>query len=144
VAKTARTSDSFSILCRPESIGPPVTTMDGRSSRAAAMSIPGVILSQLVSSTMPSSWWACMMLSTMSAMSSREGSEKRMPLWPIEMPSQIPATWNFMATPPAAWMPFSMARSRRGRWIWPGIRSVLLDASPISGFPISSRLMPQP
>ena len=56
-------------------IGPAVTTMEGISSRQAAISIPGVILSQLVSSTRPSSMCACTIDSMMSAISSREGRE---------------------------------------------------------------------
>ena len=54
-------------------IGPAVSTTAGTSIRTAAMSIPGVILSQLVSSSTPSSECARTMDSTMSAMSSREG-----------------------------------------------------------------------
>ena len=58
----------------PESIPPPATNTQGRSSRAAAISIPGTILSQLPSSTSPSSRWAQAMISMLSAMLSREGS----------------------------------------------------------------------
>jgi len=49
--------------------------MEGMLIRAAAMSIPGVILSQSVSSTRPSRAWASAMDSTVSATSSREASE---------------------------------------------------------------------
>ena len=60
---------------RPASIGPPETKMAGMLSRMAAMSIPGVILSQLEMQTMASALWALHMYSTESAISSREGSE---------------------------------------------------------------------
>ncbi len=39
-------------------MGPAVTMMDGMSMRAAAMSMPGVILSQSVTITSPSRLWA--------------------------------------------------------------------------------------
>ena len=144
-SKVSRTTERRCILCMPASMGPPVTTTVGTSIRAEAMSMPGVILSQLVTITMPSSWWACMIDSTMSAISSRDGSENRMPPWPMATPSQMPATWNFRAMPPPAWMPFSTARSSRGRWICPGMMSVELDATPMSGFlPMSFGQSPQP
>ena len=57
----------------PGSMGPPVTTMAGMSSRAAAMSMPGMILSQPGMSTMASKWWACTTISMESAMRSRLG-----------------------------------------------------------------------
>ncbi len=60
---------------RPECIAPAVTTMVGMSSRAAAISMPGVILSQFVSSTSPSKAWAVATDSMTSAISSRDGSE---------------------------------------------------------------------
>ncbi len=43
---------------RPASMGPPVTTMEGKLSLADAISMPGVILSQFVIKTMPSNLWA--------------------------------------------------------------------------------------
>ena len=51
------------------------------------MSMPGSDLSQPASSTEPSRRSACMTVSTESAMMSRLTSEKCMPSWPIEMPS---------------------------------------------------------
>ena len=51
------------------------------------MSMPGRDLSQPASSTEPSRRSACMTVSTESAMMSRLTSEKCMPSWPIEMPS---------------------------------------------------------
>ena len=59
----------------PASIGPPETNIVGMFSRMAAMSIPGVILSQLLMHTKASALCALTMYSTLSAMISREGSE---------------------------------------------------------------------
>ena len=63
----------------PASIGPPDTKTVGMFSRSAAISIPGVILSQLETQTMASAQCALTMYSTESAMSSRLGSEYSMP-----------------------------------------------------------------
>ena len=59
----------------PASIGPPDTNTTGMFSRIAALSMPGVILSQLEMQTSASAWCALTMYSTESAMISREGSE---------------------------------------------------------------------
>ena len=59
----------------PASIGPPETKTVGMFSRSAAMSMPGVILSQLLMQTRASAQWALTMYSTASAMSSRLGRE---------------------------------------------------------------------
>ena len=49
--------------------------MVGRLTRTAAMSMPGMILSQLGMHTMPSKQWATDMVSTQSAITSRLASE---------------------------------------------------------------------
>ena len=59
----------------PASIGPPETKTVGMLSRMAALSIPGVILSQLEMHTSASAAWPLTMYSTASAITSREGSE---------------------------------------------------------------------
>ncbi len=59
----------------PASIGPPETNTTGMFRRSAAISMPGVILSQLLMQTMASAQWALTMYSTESAMISRLGSE---------------------------------------------------------------------
>ena len=56
-------------------MGPPETKMAGMFSRMAAMSIPGVILSQLEMQIMASALWALTIYSTLSAMMSRDGRE---------------------------------------------------------------------
>ncbi len=53
-----------------------------------AMSMPGIDLSQPARRTVPSRRSAITTVSTESAMTSRETSEKCMPSWPIEMPSE--------------------------------------------------------
>ena len=99
-SKTVMTSVLRPFL-RPVSIGPPLMTMAGMLRRSAAMSIPGVILSQLVTSTSPSKGWAVAITSTESAISSRLASEYFMPAWCMAMPSQTPMTPNSTAVPPA-------------------------------------------
>ena len=79
--------------------------------RMAAISIPGVILSQFEMHTMASAQWALTMYSTESAIRSREGSEYSMPPWPMAMPSSTAMVLNSLATPPAA----SISRAT----IWP-------------------------
>ena len=55
----------------PGSIGPPVTMIAGISSLAAAISMPGIILSHPASSTIASKWWASTTISIESAIRSR-------------------------------------------------------------------------
>ena len=57
----------------PDSIGPPDTKTAGMLRRSAAISMPGVILSQLEMQTIASAQCALTMYSTLSAISSREG-----------------------------------------------------------------------
>ena len=59
----------------PASIGPPETKTVGMFSRSAAISMPGVILSQFEMQTRASAQCAFTMYSTASAISSRLGSE---------------------------------------------------------------------
>ena len=66
-------------LVLPASIGPPETKITGILRRRDAISMPGVILSQLEMQTMASAQCALTMYSTESAISSREGSEYSMP-----------------------------------------------------------------
>ena len=75
----ASTRSSLMILSEslvlPASIGPPETKITGMFRRREAISIPGVILSQLEIQTIASAQWALTMYSTESAISSRDGSE---------------------------------------------------------------------
>jgi len=71
--RSTRTSVPAESFVFPASIGPPDTKMAGMFNRMAAISIPGVILSQLEMQTRASAQWALTMYSTESAMSSRLG-----------------------------------------------------------------------
>lgn len=62
-------------VARPASIGPPETKTVGMFRRIAAISMPGVILSQLEMQISASAQCASTMYSTESAIRSREGSE---------------------------------------------------------------------
>ena len=84
---TSRSLPSES-LATPGRIDPAYRKTEARSRRAAAISMPGSDLSQPASRTEPSSRSADITVSTLSAMTSRETSEKCMPSWPIEMPSE--------------------------------------------------------
>ena len=81
----------------PASIGPPDTKTAGMFSRIAAMSMPGVTLSQLLMQTIASALWAFTIYSTLSAINSREGREYSMPSWPIAMPSSTAMVSNSAA-----------------------------------------------
>ena len=56
-------------------MGPPETKIAGMFNLMAAISMPGVILSQLEMQTSASTRWALAMYSTLSAISSRDGRE---------------------------------------------------------------------
>ena len=86
----------------PASIGPPETNTVGMFSRIAAISIPGVILSQLEMQISASAQCALTMYSTESAISSRDGSEYSMPPWPMAMPSSTAIVLNSRGIAPAA------------------------------------------
>jgi hypothetical protein len=62
-------------VARPASMGPPETKTVGMFRRRAAMSMPGVILSQLEMQIRASAQCASTMYSTESAIRSREGRE---------------------------------------------------------------------
>ena len=71
IRSTARSAPPRRAL--PASIGPPETKIAGMFTRRAAISMPGVILSQLEMHTMASAQCAFTMYSTLSAITSREG-----------------------------------------------------------------------
>ena len=73
---------------RPGMMEPAYRNTEARSSRAAAINMPGSDLSQPASSTEPSIRSADITVSTESAMISRLTSEKCMPSCPMEMPSE--------------------------------------------------------
>ena len=79
--------------------------MAGTLSLAAAISIPGVTLSQFEIITKPSKRWACIIISTESEINSRLGSEYRIPSCPIAIPSHTAIVLNSKGVPPASRMP---------------------------------------
>src|ERR1700689_5502343 len=73
------TSASETASSAAATIGPPETNTAGMLRRNAAISMPGVILSQLEMQSSASAQWALTIYSTLSAMISRLGSEYSMP-----------------------------------------------------------------
>ena len=106
------------------------------------MSIPGSDLSHPARSTEPSRRSAIITVSTESAMTSRLTSEKCIPSWPIEMPSETEMVPNSRGKPPPACTPFLTALASRSRDRLQGVISFQLDATPIWGFSQSSSPMP--
>ncbi|CAH0309050.1 hypothetical protein SRABI128_04443 [Microbacterium sp. Bi128] len=106
--------------------------------------MPGSDLSQPARSTEPSIRSACMTVSTESAMTSRETSEKCMPSWPIEMPSETEMVPNCSGYPPPECTPSLAPWARRSRLRLQGVISFQLDAMPIWGLSQSSSPMPTP
>src|SRR6202012_941462 len=126
----------------PASIGPPETNTVGMLSRIAAISMPGVILSQLDRQISASAQCALTMYSTESAISSRDGSEYSMPPWPIAIPSSTAMVLNSRGRPPAARTASATTRPTSARWTWPGTNSVKLLATAMIGLPKSSLATP--
>src|SRR2546421_1842840 len=75
--------------------------IDGRLTRPMAMSTPGMFLSQPGSEMFASYHWPCMTVSIESAMISLDCKLYRIPVVPIEMPSETPMVLNCMGTRPA-------------------------------------------
>ena len=88
---------TFSPLYCPASIGPPLTNTVGMFNRMAAISMPGVILSQFDIHTKASALCACTIYSTESAIMSREGNEYNIPSCPMAIPSSIAMVLNSAA-----------------------------------------------
>jgi hypothetical protein len=130
------------VTALPASIGPPDTKTVGMFSRIAAISIPGVILSQLDTQIRASAQCALTMYSTESAISSRDGSEYSMPPCPIAIPSSTAMVLNSRGMPPAARTASATTRPTSARCTWPGTNSVKLLATAIIGLPKSSLATP--
>ena len=132
-----------SVLLSPASMGPPLTTMAGMFRRSAAMSMPGTHLSQLGIRTSPSKGWAVAMISTESAMISREGRENLMPSWFMARPSHTAMAGTSMGVPPAARTPALTASAMRSRCMCPGTTSLAALTTPMRGRSISVRVSPR-
>ena len=126
----------------PASIGPPDTNTVGMFSRMVAISMPGVILSQLEMQIMASAQCAFTMYSTESAISSRLGSEYSMPPWPMAMPSSTAIVLNSRGIAPAARTASATTWPTSRRCTCPGTNSVKLFATAMIGLPRSSLATP--
>src|SRR5690606_5608298 len=138
----ASTLPSVGDLILPASMGPPDTNTTGMFSRMAAISMPGVILSQFEMHTMASAQCALTMYSTESAISSRDGSEYSMPPWPMAMPSSTAMVLNSLATPPAASIALAPGAPRSRRCTRPGTTGVNELATAMMGLPKPPSCMP--
>src|SRR3954453_21927326 len=83
-----------------------------------------------------------MVNSTESAIHSREGSEERMPSWPIAMPSVTVMVQNSRGVPPADTTPFLTAWACRISEMLQGAASFQQDATPTNGWWICSGVSP--
>ncbi|OPZ61985.1 MAG: hypothetical protein BWY85_02235 [Firmicutes bacterium ADurb.Bin506] len=100
---------------------PVVANTVGMSRRAAAMSIAGTTLSQAAIITMPSKKpWLRIMISTLSAMTSRDARGYLIPSCPCAMPSHTAMVPNSSGTPPAAKTPLFTAAAMSRMPTWPG------------------------
>ncbi len=135
-------SEPSDILAIPGRIEPAYRNTEARSSRAAAISIPGSDLSHPASRTDPSSRSAIITVSTESAMTSRETSEKCIPSWPMEMPSETEMVPNSNGYPPAENTPSLTAPASRSSDRLHGVISFHELATPICGLAKSSSPMP--
>ena len=110
--------------------------------RAAAINMPGRLLSQPANVTSASRRSACITHSTESAMISRDTSEPRMPSWPIEMPSETAIVTNSIGKPPASRTPSLARLASRSSGMLQGVTSFQLDATPTCALPQSPSFMP--
>ena len=115
----------------PGKVEPAYTNTDATSIRAAAIIIPGKDLSHPAKVTIPSRRSACITVSTESAITSRETSEKCIPSWPIEIPSETEIVPNCIGKPPASITPFFDALAKRSSERLHGVISFQEDAIPI-------------
>ena len=126
----------------PASIGPPETNTVGIFSRIAAISIPGVILSQFEMQTIASALWAFTIYSTLSAMMSREGKEYSIPSCPIAMPSSMAMVLNSAAKHPNFSISAFTCWPISCKCVCPGTNCVNEFTIAIMGFPNISFFIP--
>ena len=114
----------------------------GRLSRAIAITMAGIVLSQPEMPTNASKRWPRTTSSTESAIQSRLMSEAFMPSVPMAMPSVTEIVLNSIGVPPAARIP-SLIFSASLRWFaLHGVSSIQQWATPTSGFRRSSSVKP--
>ena len=114
----------------PLSIGPDETTMVGRSTLAAPINWPGVVLSQPPKSTTPSMGLALMLSST--SMASR--LRNSMAVGRICVSGRLMAG-NSIGNPPASQTPRFTYSARSRRWCWQVTSSDQVLQMPITGRP---------
>ena len=131
-----------SLSTRPGIIAPPEQTTAGIFIRTAAITIPGTILSQLGTRTRPSSACAIVIVSTLSAISSRLARLYFMPACPIAIPSQTPMAGIMMGVPPAMRTPALTASVILSKLKCPGTISLCAETTPIKGLSSSSFVYP--
>ena len=114
------------------------------SSRASAITVAGMVLSQPLMQTRPSKRWPRATSSIESAMTSRETRLVFMPLVPIVTPSEIAMVFSSIGVPPASLIP-SFTRCARTRWVkLHGIVSIQQWATPMIGLLRASASKPMP
>ena len=133
---------TFLPLNMPDSMGPPETNMVGILRRMVAMSMPGMILSQLQMQTRASAMWALHMYSTLSAIRSRDGREYSIPECPMAMPSSMAMVLNSAAKQPFCSMRDFIFWPISWRCTCPGTNCVKEFAMAMMGFPNWSSFMP--
>jgi hypothetical protein len=111
-------------------------------SRAMAMTMPGIVLSQPVRVTSPSSKCPRTTSSTESAIQSRLMSEAFMPSVPMAIPSVTEIVLNSMGVPPPSRMPSFTFWASFWWFQLQGVISIQQWATPISGRLRSSSVNP--
>jgi hypothetical protein len=111
-------------------------------SRAIAITHPGMFLSHPPNASSPSWFIAPHTVSMLSAITSRDTSEYRIPLWPMLIPSDTVGAPNVCGTPPAARTPSRPFWASRSRCALHGVMSLNSDATPITGRSKSSSVNP--
>ena len=130
-------------LSLPGSIAPPLMTTAGRFTRKAPINIPGTILSQFGTSTKPSNPCALAMVSTLSAINSRDAKEYFIPICPMAIPSHTPMLGTMIGVPPAMRIPAFTASLILSKCKCPGTISLYALTTPIKGRFNSSSVNPK-
>ena len=128
----------------PGAIEPPYSITPGRFSRASAITVPGIVLSQALRATIPSNRWPSATSSIESAMTSRDTRLVFIPLVPIVMPSEIAIVLSSIGVPPASRIPCLTFAASARRWKLQGIVSIHVEATPMIGLLSASASKPMP
>ena len=114
-------------------MGPPETTIEGKSTLQAPITVAGVVLSQPASSTTPSIGLALMDSSTSILIKFRNNIAVGL----IKVsPKDI--TGNSTGKPPASSTPFLTDSANSRKWALQGVNSDQVLQIPITGFPLNS------